>query len=118
MMENTLKDFEINNIEYKLYDLKGSTIQREVKDSNAPVLKDINYFHSPNCFIYMTRANKIIFIDTITKDLELLKKFNIMDYSLLLAVGKSKYRRKRSELYQSSDMDVKEITNFRYINAL
>lgn len=69
MMENTLKDFSSNNIEHVLYDLKGSTVQREVKDQNAPVLKDINYFRSHSCFIYMTRENKVRLIDIITKDL-------------------------------------------------
>lgn len=28
MMENTLKHFKDNNLEYRVYDLKGSTIQR------------------------------------------------------------------------------------------
>lgn len=82
------------------------------------VLKDINYFHSPNCFIYMTRPNKLKFIECITKDLEVLKKFNIMDYSLLLAVGKSKQHKRKTELYHSSHQDVKEISNFRYVNNL
>ncbi len=32
MMENTLKAFKDNGLKYRVYDLKGSTIQREVKD--------------------------------------------------------------------------------------
>lgn len=94
MMENTLKYFLDNNLEYRLYDLKGSTIQREVKSTDAPVYKDINYFRSSDCFIYLTKQNKVRLIDIIQKDLEMLKKFNIMDYSLLLAVGKSPSKRK------------------------
>ncbi len=88
-----------------LYDLKGSTVQREVKDENAAVFKDINYFRSHSCFIYMTRENKVRLIDIITKDLEMLKKFNIMDYSLLLAVGKSKVKRRRSDYGMNGEDD-------------
>ena len=35
----------------------------------------------------------------------MLKKFNIMDYSLLLAVGKSKVKRKRSDFIQMGEDD-------------
>jgi hypothetical protein len=55
MMENTLKHFQNNNLDFRVYDLKGSTIQREVKNADAPVFKDINYFRSPDCFLYMTK---------------------------------------------------------------
>ena len=48
----------------------------------------------------------------------MLKKFNIMDYSLLLAVGKSKLRKRKSELYQGGLNDLQEIHSFRYINQL
>ena len=65
----------------------------------------------------MTKNNKVRFIDIIQKDLEMLKKFNIMDYSLLLAVGKSKVRR-RSRLPALGESDFKLINNFRYISEL
>jgi len=54
-MENTFQKLENNSISYHTYDLKGSTVQREVKDPKATVFKDINYFKSPDCFIYMTK---------------------------------------------------------------
>ena len=44
--------------------------------------------------MYMTKRNKVTLVDVIAKDLALLKGFNIMDYSLLLVVGKSKARRR------------------------
>ena len=47
----------------------------------------------------------------------MLKQFNIMDYSLLLAVGKSKMRRK-SKLPVLNDQDLGPITNYRYIDTL
>lgn len=55
MMENTLKAFEDNKVLYKKYDLKGSTIKREVKNVNADVFKDINYLSSDDAFLVMSR---------------------------------------------------------------
>jgi hypothetical protein len=97
--------------------MKGSTIQREVKDPEASVMKDINYFRSSDCFVFMTKSNKVRFIDIITKDLEMLKQFNIMDYSLLLAVGKSKAKR-RSKLPSLTEGDLQPISNYHYIHEL
>ena len=56
-------------------------------------------------------------LDVISKDLALLKRFNIMDYSLLLAAGKQKTRR-RSKLPQINEDDLTPLTNYRYINTL
>ena len=69
MMENTLKYFKNNHVDFSCYDLKGSTIQREVKDPDSAILKDINYFRSSDCFLYMTKQNKVRFVDIISKDL-------------------------------------------------
>lgn len=38
---------------FKKYDLKGSTVSREVKNPNADVLKDMNYLKSNDAFIMM-----------------------------------------------------------------
>lgn len=65
----------------------------------------------------MTRQNKVRFIDIITKDLELLKSFNIMDYSLLLAVGKSKFKRK-TKLPILSETDLRPISTYKYVQEL
>lgn len=100
MMENTFQSLQNNSISYNIYDLKGSTVKRQVKDPSATVLKDINYFNSPDCFIFMSRENKIRLIDQITKDIDMLKNHNIMDYSLLLGVGKSKQRKSRKKLME------------------
>lgn len=94
--------------------MKGSTIQRDVKDPNAPVFKDINYFRSSDCFIYLTKQNKVKLLDIIEKDLEMLKQFNIMDYSLLLGVGKSKSRRK-SKISVMTEGDLRPIANYKYL---
>ena len=58
MMENTLKNFEYNHVIYKKYDLKGSTIKREVKDVNADVFKDINLLKSDDAFMIMSQQRK------------------------------------------------------------
>jgi hypothetical protein len=60
----------------------------------------------------MTKQNKVRFIDIIQKDLEMLKKFNIMDYSLLLAVGKSRSKRK-SKMSVMSEGDLRMISNYK-----
>lgn len=74
-------------------------MQREVKDRKAAVLKDINYFKSSDCFIYLSKESKIRLIDDITKDIDMLRKHNIMDYSLLLGVGRFKNETKRKDLF-------------------
>jgi len=116
MMENTFQKLENNSISYHTYDLKGSTVQREVKDPKATVFKDINYFKSPDCFIYMTKENKILLIDQITKDIDMLKKHNIMDYSLLLGVGKAKVKRNRR--LNEGVIRAEIINDWRYVTDL
>lgn len=44
---------ENENIVYKKYDMKGSTVSREVKDPKANVFKDMNYLKSNEAFIMM-----------------------------------------------------------------
>lgn len=51
------------------------------------------------------------------KDLEMLKSFNIMDYSLLLAVGKTKSKRK-SRLPVLNESDLRPIADYRYVQEL
>lgn len=54
MMENTLRNFEDNGVTYRKYDLKGSTIKREVKNHKADVFKDINLLKSDDAFLIMS----------------------------------------------------------------
>ena len=53
-------------------------------------------------------------MDQIEKDLNMLKKLNIMDFSLLLGVGKSKERKSRRKMLVNG-LKQNEIDNFRYI---
>jgi hypothetical protein len=117
MMENTFRDLEEEKIKYQIYDMKGSTVQREEKNPQASVLKDINYFRSNDCFIYLSKANKTALVDQITKDIDMLRRHNIMDYSLLLGVGKSKRVPRRKELYEKG-LRGDRLQGFRYVRDL
>jgi hypothetical protein len=86
-------------MQYRIYDLKGSTVQREVKDPHASVKKDINYFRSADCFMFVSPELKIRLIDQVTKDIEMLRKQNVMDFSLLLGVARSKKEKGMHEQY-------------------
>ena len=78
---------ENENIIYKKYDMKGSTVSREVKDPKANVFKDMNYLKSNDAFIMMDADERERLISQIKADITMLKDQNIMDYSLLLGVG-------------------------------
>lgn len=77
-------------MQYAVYDLKGSTVSREVKELGANVLKDINYFKSNDCFITLNKHRREEFILQVEADVGMLKSHNIMDYSLLIGVATSR----------------------------
>lgn len=52
--------------------------------------KDVNYLHSNDAFLFMSRERKEELFNQVKADITLLSNHNIMDYSLLLGVGKSK----------------------------
>ena len=95
MMENTFGELSRAGVPYRVYDLKGSTVQREVTDPHAKVKKDINFLKSDDCFILLSPETKTRLIDQIEKDVTMLRRHNIMDYSLLLGVGKSQFSFRR-----------------------
>ena len=84
IMENAIKDFS----DCLIFDLKGSIVDREVKGldmSNPPkgvVMKDVNFNQSG----IKVKVNGVEdFIKELVNDMRILKKCNIMDYSILLA---------------------------------
>ena len=90
LMANTLRFRNANHIE-RIFDLKGSTVARQVKitpkTKNTATLKDINYQKiqkEDNLFTLMDediiKLRKII-----ESDVKFLKHHSIMDYSLLLS---------------------------------
>ena len=82
-----------------VFDLKGSVVNRVVKvlksTKNTSTLKDLNLQiikkkqqFLNNDFIKFKRKDIELINEQIKKDVELFKQFNIMDYSLLLAIEK------------------------------
>ncbi|XP_066918785.1 phosphatidylinositol 5-phosphate 4-kinase type-2 alpha-like isoform X2 [Clytia hemisphaerica] len=73
----------------KKYDLKGSRIDREAKDSEkdkeSVTFKD-NDFTKENARIFIGAEQKEKFKDRLTKDVNFLSGLNIMDYSLLVGI--------------------------------
>lgn len=63
LMENTFGELQRAGVSFRAYDLKGSTVQREVRDPKAPVRKDIDYFRSPDCFLFLTRESRTRLLD-------------------------------------------------------
>jgi 1-phosphatidylinositol-4-phosphate 5-kinase len=80
-----------------IYDLKGSVINRErkwdKKLKNTSTLKDLNLIRIRKQneainydFLKFTKPDISMINEMLRKDVELLKKYNLMDYSLLLCV--------------------------------
>jgi hypothetical protein len=80
-----------------IYDLKGSVVNRESKWSknlkNTSTLKDLNLKRIKkqnqaigNDFLKFTRPDINTINEMLKRDVELLKKYTLMDYSLLLCV--------------------------------
>ncbi|KAF8305006.1 hypothetical protein DL93DRAFT_2144921 [Clavulina sp. PMI_390] len=77
----------------RIYDLKGSMRNRHVESTGRPneVLLDENLVKSAHLNpFYVREHSKRIIRGAIWNDTQFLAKFNIMDYSLLVAVGSGK----------------------------
>jgi hypothetical protein len=77
------------------YDLKGSMVKREVFSSdikNTSILKDKNFLNLKRNQMTMLFKEQDIkkIMNIIGKDIILLKKFGLMDYSLLLVIEYNK----------------------------
>lgn len=109
-MENTLGYLEKFGGLDRCYDLKGSLVNRQVKEKEdkrvskkstvsmdltfnkkkkPPVLKDINYLNSVDLFLLFTPKDRDTIIDRLKTDSEFLNSVSIMDYSMLLGVTDS-----------------------------
>ena len=71
------------------YDLKGSTRNRWCTPKVGAVLKDLNFGTNQ---IYLDSELRAAFLRQITKDVNLLQTYNVMDYSLLLGVHKPPHK--------------------------
>ncbi|CAG8583546.1 7025_t:CDS:2, partial [Diversispora eburnea] len=75
---------------HEIYDLKGSTVGREYNEQlavNNPraVLKDLNWVNRNRCLEFGPEKQKI-FVEQLKKDVALLQRLKIMDYSLLVGL--------------------------------
>jgi len=96
LMANTIRCKSGNSI-MNVFDLKGSMVNREVKitskTKNTSTLKDLNLQMIKrknqtigNDFIKFSKADIVHLNQQIEKDICMLMKYNLMDYSLLFAV--------------------------------
>lgn len=90
MMAHTLRIKNQDRVE-RIYDLKGSTVKREVKfgknTARTKTLKDVDFIKLKKKEpINLIEIDQKFLIRQLQKDSEFLKSVNIMDYSLLLAV--------------------------------
>ena len=75
---------------HKTFDLKGSTIGREFREEELEhnpraTLKDLNWLRRNN-HLEFGPAKKQVFIDQMRRDVALLRRLQIMDYSLLVGI--------------------------------
>lgn len=75
---------------HETFDLKGSTIGREYKEEDLEknpraTLKDINWLKR-NRHLQLGPTKKRMFIEQMERDVKLLQKLKIMDYSLLIGI--------------------------------
>lgn len=74
---------------HKKYDLKGSQIDREAKESDKEhentTFKD-NDFTQDNAKLFMGKGAKVSFLEKLGKDVDFLSSLKIMDYSLLVGI--------------------------------
>jgi 1-phosphatidylinositol-4-phosphate 5-kinase len=72
------------------FDLKGSTIGRDFKEDNLATnpratLKDLNWLRR-NQHLELGPSKKQVFIEQMQKDVKLLQRLHIMDYSMLVGI--------------------------------
>ncbi|KAI7884910.1 SAICAR synthase-like protein [Lichtheimia hyalospora FSU 10163] len=82
--------FPPHNDIHEMYDLKGSTFGRflpeeEISKSKNAVMKDLN-FEKNKKKLQMGPSKRKLFISQLVRDVKLLVRMNLMDYSLLIGV--------------------------------
>ena len=87
LMENLL--YGIDDVEYKVYDLKGSEINRYVSNKErGKVFLDMNYKEDFNAEpISIDKGLYSEIMEALRNDCLVLNKMNVVDYSLMLIIG-------------------------------
>jgi hypothetical protein len=88
VMGNTMKKAERH---LGVFDLKGSMVKRQVKGpitSKKTTLKDVNLLNMnrEKLWLNFKEADRKRILRSMRSDVEMLRKFNLMDYSLLLCI--------------------------------
>ena len=95
---------------HQTFDLKGSTIGRDFKEEDLEknpraTLKDLNWLRR-NYHLEFGPEKKMLFIDQLKRDVALLQRLKIMDYSLLVGIhdlskgNEEKLRDKTLQVFQ------------------
>ncbi|KAJ5116385.1 hypothetical protein N7456_000733 [Penicillium angulare] len=95
---------------HQTFDLKGSTIGRDLQESDLErnpraTMKDLNWVRR-NRHLQCGPAKRDFFVEQLKRDVELLKKLKIMDYSLLVGIhdlergNEEKLRDKTLQVFQ------------------
>ncbi|KAJ5110939.1 hypothetical protein N7532_001474 [Penicillium argentinense] len=95
---------------HQTFDLKGSTIGRDLQESDLErnpraTMKDLNWVRR-NRYLQCGPAKRDFFVEQLKRDVELLKKLKIMDYSLLVGIhdvergNEEKLRDKTLQVFQ------------------
>jgi len=117
LMGNT-KQSNDSNIEH-VFDLKGSMVNREVRNAhklkNTTTLKDKNLLGlcRDKTILRFRMQDKDKILKVMEADIEFLRSFSIMDYSLLLAIEKNPNFRGTQKTVQTEDddLDLDEVDN-------
>ena len=118
LMEN-ISPFPSHRVSYK-FDLKGSLYERETKDlmknRKIKALKDNDFLEISKSvnepLINISKENIQIILKTIQKDIQLLTKANLMDYSLYICIVNNS-----EDLELSDDKYIRSIDN-KYIYCI
>lgn len=98
---------------HETYDLKGSTVGREYPElenkKDNPVLKDMNWINKGKILEFGPEKRALL-TEQLRRDKEMLKKLNVMDYSLLVGIhnmqrgNKDNVRRNTLKVFEVSHL--------------
>src|SRR5882762_1079581 len=103
---------------HETYDLKGSTVGREYPEEKAAqkpraVLKDLNWINRGRT-LDLGPEKRALLTEQLRRDSELLKKINVMDYSLL--VGIHNMQRGNRDNVRNNTLKVFSVSSFLFLN--
>lgn len=93
---------------HKKYDLKGSTVDRAAsnkeKEKSSPTFKDNDFIHI-NEKVYVGEEQKQKILTALERDVKLLQKLHLMDYSLLVGINDCKLSAEAGDDSDSESME-------------